>query len=75
MSHWNYRIGQERNTDTEYTIYEVYYDDNGNTEAMTEKAVSFHAESVKELAKIMLEALEKPVVVWDEKLRKPVELL
>jgi len=71
--YWNYRIVQKSDSDFEnnvsYSIHEIYYDENGNMESMTEQSVSFHTGSVKDLAKMMLEALEKPVVVWDEKLK------
>jgi len=72
--YWNYRIVQKPDSDFEnnvsYSIHEIYYDGAGNMESITEQSVSFHVGSVKDLAKVMLEALEKPVVVWSKKLKK-----
>lgn len=82
MSYWNYRIVQKPDIvlledyhGLSYEIHEIYYDKNGDMTHMTEQGVSFRAANVKELAKMMLEALEKPVIKWDEKLEKPVEIL
>lgn len=77
--HWNYRIVQKEYADPleeiDYEIHEVYYDENGEMESMTEQPVSFHASTVIGLAKMMLDALKKPVIVWDEEMKKPVELI
>ena len=77
FSHWNYRVvlttSDSPDVKPEYAIHEVYYDDNGDMTMITERAVSPSGESLDDLEMLFIVALEKPVVVWDSKLKKPVE--
>ena len=71
---WNYRVVRtERQTKKEqydiYQLYEVYYDDDGKIEGMTENAMQPYGESIEELQKDlqwMMEALREPVLDMKE---------
>ena len=43
---WNYRVIFQ---DDCYSIHEVYYDDEGNIESWTERAVGISGETIREL--------------------------
>ena len=63
---WNYRVvrTEEEQYDS-YQLYEVYYDDDGKIEGMTENAMQPYGESVEELQndlEYMMEALKQPVL-------------
>lgn len=76
---WNYRaVKTTYTTDIDegetveevvVTIHEVYYDDNGFVNAMTENPVSFGGETLSELKDIIdrvQSSLEKPVLDGDD---------
>ena len=71
---WNYRVVRtERQTKKEqydiYQLYEVYYDDDGKIEGMTENAMQPYGESLEELKndlQWMMEALREPVLDMEE---------
>ena len=71
---WNYRVVRtERQTKKEqydiYQLYEVYYDDDGKIEGMTENAMQPYGESIEELKndlQWMIEALREPVLDMEE---------
>jgi hypothetical protein len=67
---WNYRVvrTEEEQYDS-YQLYEVYYDDDGKIEGMTENAMQPYGESVEELQndlEYMMEALKQPVLDMKE---------
>ena len=67
---WNYRVvrTEEEQYDS-YQLYEVYYDDDGKIEGMTENAMEPYGESVEELQndlEYMMEALKQPVLDMKE---------
>jgi hypothetical protein len=63
---WNYRVVRvEEEGYDRYQLYEVYYDDDGKLEGMTENSMHPYGESVEELQndlEYMMEALRKPVL-------------
>ena len=67
---WNYRVVRtEKEQYDSYQLYEVYYDDDGKIEGMTENAMQPYGESVEELQKdleYMMEALKQPVLDMKE---------
>ena len=78
MSHWNYRVVKSQReredgpaTCTEYTIREVYYNDDETIYAMSQEGMSAYGETleeVKENATTMLEAFKAPVLnEWEIK--------
>ena len=75
---WNYRVvkhvkgdGTPPNGDTDYGVYEVYYNEDGTVRGWTERAVSPGGETPKEFrGSLMLytAAMKRPVlVIRDEK--------
>ncbi len=71
MSNWNYRVVKSKldNCEDWYGMHEVYYDDEGNINAISEDAISIEGESLKDLGKIlewMSSAMHKPVLNEDE---------
>ena len=67
---WNYRVvrTEEEQYDS-YQLYEVYYDDDGKIEGMTENAMQPYGESLEELQndlEYMMEALKQPVLDMKE---------
>jgi hypothetical protein len=63
---WNYRVIFQ---DDCYSIHEVYYDDAGNIEGWTERAIGISGETMKELKgdlKYYSSALRKPVLVYNK---------
>ena len=67
---WNYRVVRtEKEQYDSYQLYEVYYDDDGKIEGMTENAMQPYGESVEELQndlEYMMEALKQPVLDMKE---------
>ena len=67
---WNYRVVRtEKEQYDSYQLYEVYYDDDGKIEGMTENALQPYGESVEELQndlEYMMEALKQPVLDMKE---------
>lgn len=63
---WNYRVVRiEEEEYDRYHLYEVYYDDDGKIEGMTEESMHPYGESVEELQndlEYMMEALKQPVL-------------
>ncbi len=73
--HWNYRVVKTiSDQKPRFAIHEVYYDKDNNMTSMTERAVSPSGKSLDDLEALFIAALKKPIVVWDEKLKKPMEL-
>ena len=71
---WNYRVVRHierdrNNNETELlSIHEVYYDDGGRPENVTENAVPLGGETVQELREVSMmqrRAMELPVLDWD----------
>jgi hypothetical protein len=63
---WDYRVVMR---DGAYAIYEVYYDDAGNVEAVTDAPVYPAGASIEELGKDLQsyqQALKYPVLHYDE---------
>ena len=70
---WNYRIVMRNG---EYAIYEVYYDDAGNVEAVTDAPVYPAGTSIEELGKDLKyyqQALQQPVLHYDELSKQPTD--
>ncbi len=75
MSHWNYRVVRKAyppdiNGERDYIlgIHEVYYDENGKPDMVTEERMDAHGETLDELREDlahMLLALDKPVLEYD----------
>ena len=67
---WNYRVVRTKEEQYDsYQLYEVYYDDDGKIEGMTENAMEPYGESVEELQndlEYMMEALKQPVLDMKE---------
>ena len=67
---WNYRIVSEKAPEGEFLqLYEVYYDDDGKINGMTENPMKPYGESVEELQndlEYMMEALKQPVLDMKE---------
>jgi hypothetical protein len=67
---WNYRVVRiEEEEYDRYQLYEVYYDDDGKIEDMTEDSMHPYGESVEELQndlEYMMEALKQPVLDMKE---------
>lgn len=76
MSYWNYRVvrkvyppGIDGEREHVLGIHEVYYDDDGKPEMVTENRMDAHGETLDELRtdlRWMMEALDKPVLEYDE---------
>lgn len=79
MNHWNYRIVKKvtkhndpslgASEDTWFGIHEVYYDAEGHPEVCSEEPIEPFGESVEEVReslKMMMKALDKPVLDYDE---------
>ena len=71
MSNWNYRVVKSKldNGEDWYGMHEVYYDDEGNINAISEDAINIEGESLKDLGTIlewMSSAMYKPVLNEDE---------
>tara|TARA_X000001316_G_scaffold12135_1_gene5732 strand:- start:391 stop:681 length:291 start_codon:yes stop_codon:yes gene_type:complete len=67
---WNYRVVRTKEKEYDsYQLYEVYYDDDGKIEGMTENAMQPYGESVEELESdlvFMMQALKQPVLDMKE---------
>lgn len=64
--HWNYRVVER---DEYFGIYEVYYDEDGEISTWTVAAVEPRGETVAELKEDLMhmqQALDAPVLKWDE---------
>ena len=60
---WNYRV--IKNKVGEHEIHEVYYDDEGNIDMMTESAISPYGEKIEDLRwclQAMLAACDKDII-------------
>jgi len=76
MIYWNYRVvrkayppGADGTIEHVLGIHEVYYDDDGKPEMVTENRMDAHGETLDELRtdlRWMMEALDKPVLEYDE---------
>lgn len=78
MSHWNHRVIKHTKTstitgspetETWFSIHEVFYDENGHPNGYTEDAVSPFGETLLELADDLVSfqaALSKPVLVHED---------
>jgi len=68
MSGWNYRVVQYDNGDC--GLHEVYYDDSGNVNGVTQKAVGFVSDSSYKLKYLIRLAIDdaygKPILKWSE---------
>jgi len=65
--HWNYRI--IKHTDDSFGLYEVHYNDVGKVESYTSEPcrfVSDTAESMRDVLKMAMAALDKPVLNWED---------
>jgi len=70
MGNWNYRVVKRiRNhkylhePQELFDICEVYYDDNGEIDYMTDAYITEHSiEDIRETLQWMLESLDKPVI-------------
>jgi hypothetical protein len=70
MGNWDYRIVKriwynKLNEDHQdmFDLCEVYYDENGDVDYMTEAYITEHSiEDMRETLKWMLESLDKPVI-------------
>lgn len=72
---WNYRVVKRTvNGTVMFEIYEVYYDETGDIEAMSLSSMSPYGEDdVQELRSdliYMIQAFSKPVLDYDDLLRK-----
>lgn len=75
MSHWNYRVvrkayppGADGTIEHALGIHEVYYDDNGDPQMVTEERMDPHGETLDELRADlahMLKALDAPVLEYE----------
>ena len=68
---WNHRVVRHRHPsgDESLEIHEVYYDDDGKPDGVTEEGVSVAGETVEELNKVlalMQQAISKPILDWEE---------
>ena len=67
---WNYRVIQRKYKDEAiFAIYEVYYDNNGKPNGITEQPFYPHGYSLQELKedlKKYVSALDKSVLQWDD---------
>lgn len=67
---WNYRVVRvEEEEYDSYQLYEIYYDDDGKIEYMTENAMQPYGESIEELRsdlEFMMEALRHPALDMKE---------
>ncbi len=75
MSGWNYRVVKEltKGGFTDYAVHEVHYDENDAPYMMTTRDVSPAGEDAAEFAQSLVlwnRALEKPVLVYDDKKHK-----
>ncbi len=76
MSHWNYRLIHRKCTmpgvighEDYYAIHEVFYDDKGEPNGVTENEVAIHGSSLTEAIECkmkMAAALRIPVLEWDD---------
>jgi len=71
---WNYRVVKRgHGEDTFYGIYEVYYDEDGKPEYITENPIYPIGDSVKELTEdisYMLTAFGKPILNYEDFLQE-----
>lgn len=71
---WNYRIIRKRTSFGDlYQVHEVYYTDSGEVSSWTENSINPAGETLSELKKDFsrqLAALEKPVLDYDDLVRK-----
>lgn len=71
---WNYRVIRTRTSFGDlYQVHEVCYADNGDITAWTENSINPAGETLEELKKDIyrqLAALEKPVLDYDDLVRK-----
>lgn len=71
MRHWNYRVMQRRDEDSEeigYVIVEAYYDDNNQLSSVSVGRSSPYGKTREELEKdleLMQEALDMPSLTED----------
>lgn len=67
---WNYRVVKQDDHGTPlYGIYEVYYNDVGKANGVTESPIRIYEESVDDLKKTLIlieEALTKEVLIYEE---------
>lgn len=69
---WNYRVLRKQYVEsgiTQYSIHEVYYDEDGEIKGWTADPVEPHGETLVELKEDLtcfIKALEKPVLVENE---------
>jgi len=69
---WNYRVVKKRYEDTElvfFGIHEVYYDEEGKPNLVTQEPIDVSGESVEDLLDIyetMKEAFRKPVLLYED---------
>ena len=67
---WKYRVIQRKYKDEViFAIYEVYYDNNGKPNGMTEQPSYPHGYSLQELKKYLKKyilALDEPILQWDD---------
>lgn len=67
---WDYRLVHRIETDGEtYAVHEVYYNDAGQPNGVTERPCYLAAESVKELRSdlmLMRHAFELPILEWED---------
>jgi hypothetical protein len=72
MTHWNHRVVQKNYPEEdyiEYSIREVFYNDDESVYAYTENPMRLHGESIESLRKYLewcLKALDQPVLVDGE---------
>lgn len=66
---WNYRAVVTRtNGETSYAIHEVYYDEQGKENGLTECGIAPIGDSLDDLKlclELMLNAINKPLLSWD----------
>ena len=78
---WNYRV--IKHAEEQFSIHEVYYDEEGNPQSMTVNPVSAFGETLEELkddALLISVALTKPVLDAkmfdnDDSIRKAIDLI
>jgi len=68
---WNYRIMKHKNSDSEfeYGVYEVYYNENGEVKGYTENSMTPTVDSPEGLKKeleIMLKAFDQEILEYKE---------
>ena len=70
MMTWNHRVVHRViQGDDFYGIHEVFYDDEGRPDMMTERAVGVCGDNLEELQQTlewMLQAMDKPILEYDE---------